>query len=365
MPSAPKPPADPQATARRLPAEWEPHAATWIAWPHNRSDWPGKFGPIPWVYAEIVRRLSRNEDVRILVNGPTHRREARRRLKAVGADMSRVQFVRCKTDRVWTRDSGPSFVETEGRHVAVDWRFNAWAKYSNWQRDDAVPECIADSLEIERVRPKAMMNGLRKRVVLEGGAIDSNGQGTLLTTEECLLSKEQERNPGLDRAGYEAVFRQELGVTNTIWLGEGILGDDTHGHVDDIARFVGPRTVVAVEEPDERDANHARLKENLERLRGARDQAGNSLEIVPLPMPEPLLFTGRRLPASYANFYVANGIVLVPTFNDPADHRALAILGELFPEREIVGIHAVDLVWGFGTLHCMTHEQPAAIGETA
>ncbi len=341
----------------RLPAEWEPHEAVWIAWPHQRDDWPGKFSPIPWVYTEIVRHLHLSEKVCILVNDTASERQARRRMQKASVDLRRVEFFVLPTNRVWTRDYGPIFLTDAGGKVAItDWAYNAWAKYDNWRLDDAVPAHLADRLGLESWQP---MSGTR-RVVLEGGSIDGNGEGLLLTTEECLLSPMQARNPGLSRQDLEQVLADYLGARKVLWLGRGIDGDDTHGHVDDLARFVGPRTVVAVREDDPADPNHAPLRENLERLRGMTDLEGRPLEVHTLPMPGPLFFDGQRLPASYANFYIANDRVLAPTFNDPNDRRALGILADLFPGRTVVGIHAVDLVLGLGTLHCLTMQQPAA-----
>jgi agmatine deiminase len=340
----------------RMPAEWEPHEATWIAWPHRRDDWPGKFAPIPWVYTEIVRHLHRAERVCILVADRREEGRARRRLHRAGVDNPGVEFFICPTDRVWTRDYGPTFLKSaDGGMALLDWQFNGWAKYPDWQRDDAVPARLAEGLKLRVWQPQ--LDG--RRIVLEGGSIDVNGQGLLLTTEECLLSDVQQRNPGLTRHDYERVFADYLGVRKVLWLGRGIAGDDTHGHIDDLARFVGPRTVVTSVEEDPSDVNYAPTRENLERLRGMTDLDGRSLEVVPLPLPEPVVFDGQRLPASYANFYIANDRVLVPTFNDPNDRRALGILADLFPGRTVVGIHAVDLVWGLGTLHCLTQQQPA------
>ena len=340
-----------------MPAEWQPHEATWIAWPHNRGDWPGKFAPIPWVYAEIVKHLHTGEYVHILVNEPTltHKRRARAVLTRVGVDARRIRFFPIPTDRVWTRDSGPIFVtHPNGKVALTDWHFNGWAKYDNWHKDDLVPAGINTFLRLKCWQPRCK----GKRVVLEGGSIDVNGEGLLLATEECLLSPIQARNPHLHRADLETVLADHLGIQKVLWLENGIAGDDTHGHIDDLARFVGPRTVVTVTEPNRADPNHEPLQENLRRLQGMTDLAGKRLEIVTLPMPAPLVFDGQRLPVSYANFYIANEKVLVPTFNDPHDRIALGILGELFPGRTVVGIHAVDLVWGLGTLHCMTQQQP-------
>jgi agmatine deiminase len=345
----------PAALGFRMPAEWEPHAATWIAWPHHRRDWPGKFGPIPWVYGEIVGQLTQSEPVQILVHDVTTERSATALLRAVAVDLGRVTFQRIATNRVWTRDSGPIFLLSAAEALAAtDWQFNAWAKYPDWRRDDAVAGKVAAALGCRCWQPTAC----GKRVVLEGGSIDVNGQGLLLTTEECLLSPIQARNPGLERAHLERVFADYLGVRKVLWLNRGIAGDDTHGHIDDLARFVGPRTVVTVIEENPADDNFEPLQENLERLRGMTDLDGQPLEVVPLPMPAPCTFRGQRLPASYANFYIANDRVLVPTFNDPNDRRALNIIADLFPSRKVVGIHAVDLVWGLGTLHCLTQQQP-------
>ena len=348
--------ATPLASRFRMPAEWEPHEATWLAWPHNRDDWPGKFTAIYWVYADIVRHLSRSEIVRLIVPDATKEKQARRVLWQAGVeDFSRIEFHRFPTDRSWVRDTGPLFVTNRRDVAATCWQFTGWAKYSNWQRDDGVAGRIARRVDMQMWTPQH--NG--RRVVLEGGAIDVNGCGTLLATEECLLSSDiQQRNPGMTRDDYETVFRDYLGAENVLWLDKGIIGDDTHGHVDDLTRFVDPRTVVTVVEPDADDPNYEPLRENLRRLKRMRGEDGRRLKIVELPMPRPLTFAGHRLPASYANFYIANGLVLVPTFNDPNDRVALGILADLFSDREVIGIHSVDLAWGFGTLHCGTQQQP-------
>lgn len=343
----------------RMPAEWAPHEATWIGWPHNRTDWPGKFATIPWVYAEIVKKLAPGEIVRIIVNSSEHEARARRVLSSTGVDLSRVEFFRFPTNRGWTRDFGPMFVKRNGRRdevAIVRFRFNAWAKYQDWKKDDQVPMRAATALGLTAIN--ACFGD--REIVLEGGAIDVNGWGTLITTEECLLDQTtQVRNPGLSREDLESALRGNLGVSNVIWLGRGIEGDDTHGHVDDICRFVNPRTVVACREPNSSDYNYQPLEENIERLRNAVLEDGSKIDLVSLPLPAPLVFKGRRLPASYANFYIANAAVLVPTFNDPNDRIALGILSELIADRPVVGIHAVDLVWGLGTLHCLTQQQPA------
>jgi agmatine deiminase len=393
-----------------MPAEWEPHAATWLAWPHNCADWPGKFEPIPWVYAEIIRNLAKHERVELIVNNAAAARQARRVLERAGAVSDNIRFHHWRTDRVWLRDSGCIFVKAEkipilaaksaarmehpasmlpagevptlrkARRVgqpegilALKFRFNAWAKYSNWRNDDKIGSLMA-KVKIPTLshknRATRMGHPLNseteiyptsggKRIVLEGGSIDVNGAGTILTTEECLLSKVQERNPHMTRVQYEKAFADYLGASHTIWLGRGIAGDDTHGHVDDLSRFVAKDTVVTMVEPNTRDENHAPLRANLRRLQAARDQEGRQLHIVEIPMPQPVVFEGRRLPASYANFYIANGAVLVPVFNCAKDRIALNMLAEVFPTREIVPIYSGDFIWGFGAMHCMTQQQPA------
>ena len=343
-----------------MPAEWEPHGATWIGWPHNASDWPGKFAPIPWVYAEIARKIVPGELLRVLVESAAHEARATSVLKRAGVDVSRVEFFHFPTNRGWTRDFGPIFVRRlespAGSEITiVRFQFNAWAKYSDWDLDNQIPERVAAALDCPMVTARANGSG----VVLEGGSVDVNGQGALLATEECLLDLSvQPRNPQISRPELESVLRVYLGATQVIWLGRGIAGDDTHGHVDDLCRFTGSRTVVLCREDDPGDANYRPLEENRERLEGVRLTDGSALDVVHLPMPSPRYFKGQRLPASYANFYISNATVLVPTFNDPKDQDALGILGELFYDRPVVGIHAADLIWGLGTLHCLTQQQP-------
>jgi agmatine deiminase len=344
--------------APRLPAEWEPHAATWLIWPHNPRDWPGKFAPIPWVYAEIVRHLSGSEPVHILVSSERSEKSLRRVLGRAGADLSVVSFHPVTTNRSWARDSFPAFVRegADSSPAMVDFRFTGWAKYPDHGQDDSIPRRIEEITGM----PRHTAQHRGRPVVLEGGAVDSNGRGMLLTTEECLLDQEvQTRNPGFTRQDYEQLFRDWLGIDTVIWLPGGILGDDTHGHVDDVCRFVGPDTVVLCSEPNPEDGNRRVLEANREVLRNLQTEHGARVQVIDLPMPHPLFFDGYRLPASYANFYIANSCVLVPTFNDANDRIALSILAGCFPGRTVKGIHAVDLVWGFGTLHCLTHEQPS------
>jgi agmatine deiminase len=364
----------PAALGFSMPAEWERHEATWLGWPHNPTDWPGKLDTIRWVYGEIVRKITSGEIVRLLVASRAEERLARSYLTRAGCDLRQLRFMAHPTNRGWMRDSGPIFVRrrkaedrgraSEGRapskaqsaeSAIVHFHFNAWAKYHDWQKDRRVPEMAAKALRKQLFH--AQCHG--KDFVLEGGGIEVNGRGTLLTTEECYLDpRVQVRNPGLGREDFEHALEEHLGVNNVLWLRAGPVGDDTHGHIDDICRFVSPRTVVLIRETNRKDANYRPLAENWERIQDLRLEDGSRFEVVPLPMPAAICFDGYRLPASYANFYIANAAVLVPTFNDPNDRIALGILSELFKDRPVIGIHALDLVLGFGTLHCLTQQQP-------
>ena len=341
-----------------FPAEWAPHDATWIAWPHHEPDWPGKLEPIPWVYAEIARVIALHERVEILCHDASVHADALEHLSAHGVTEN-VQLHVVPNDRVWLRDSAPTFVHDAGGATSlVNWGFNAWAKYPNFARDAEVGRAMERITALPRVEPMRADTG--ERLILEGGGIETDGAGTLLVTEEWLLSDVQVRNPGMDRDSYEKAFRDYLGIRQTIWLGEGCVGDDTHGHVDDIARFVAPGVVVLAYEDDPADSeNHRRSVDNMRRLELA-GAADGVMKVVKLPYPRAVTMQGERLPASYANFYLANGVALVPTFNDPNDRIALNALAALLPDRQVVGIHAVDLVWGFGTLHCLTQQQPSA-----
>ena len=363
----------PAALGFSMPAEWEKHEATWLGWPHNLTDWPDKLDTIRWVYGEMVRKIAAGEIVQILVRHKPEQQLAASYLKRAGCDLKQVQFIVHPTNRGWTRDSGPMFVRRKHRTsnsagaragiepptsdtAIVHFNFNAWAKYDDWQKDRKVPETAASVLGKRLFN--AEVNG--NDFVIEGGGIDVNGRGTLLTTEECYLDqKVQARNPGLSRKEINRALEQYLGVTNVFWLCAGPAGDDTHGHIDDICRFVNPRMVVLIKETNRKDTNYRSLAENWERIQDFRLEDGSKPEVVPLPMPAPLYFDGYRLPASYANFYISNAAVIVPTFNDPNDRVALGILGELLKDRPVIGVHAVDLVLGFGSLHCLTQQQPA------
>jgi agmatine deiminase len=351
----------PADKAYSMPADWEPHHATWLGWPHNAEDWPGKFQTIPWVYGEMIRKISAGEEIYLLVRNKNDKNLACKIIRHVGADLRKIHFVTHPTNRGWTRDTGPIFVKrkTEKKKsetAIVHFHFNGWAKYDNWRKDTKVPETAAALLRKKLFH--AQYGG--KPFVIEGGGIELNGKGTLISTEQCYLDpKIQVRNSGLGKNEIETALKNYLGVTNIFWLAKGPAGDDTHGHIDDICRFVNSKTLVLVREKNRRDENYAPLAENWDRIRDLRLEDGTRPEVVELPMPSPLYFDGLRLPASYANFYICNAAVIVPTFNDPNDRVALGILGDLFRDRPVVGIHAVDLVWGFGSLHCLTQQQPA------
>ncbi len=341
----------PASLGFRLPAEWEPQAAVWLSWPHNRSTWPGQFRPIPPVFAAIVAQISRFEAVRINCGADLQPR-AKQLCLAAGADRSRVTFYNHPTNDAWCRDHGPIFVKNDrtGEVAVTDWVHNAWGgKYPPYDLDNKIPPSIARKLKLRR---------FENNMVLEGGSIDVNGCGSLLTSEQCLLN--QNRNPHLTRHEIERNLEDYLGVKQVLWVGEGIVGDDTDGHIDDITRFFKADGFITCVEPRQRDPNHKFLSENLERLRGFRTPAGGKIEIVELPMPEPFGFRGQRVPASYANFLVVNGAVLVPQFRQrKRDAAACAILGDCFPGREVVPIDCYHLIWGLGTLHCISQQQPA------
>lgn len=335
----------------RMPAEWEPHEGTWIAWPHNKEHWPGKFEPMLHVYGNLVKELARaGEKVFICVNNKKMEAEARGHISQSSPDsLKSVKFFHIPTDASWSRDHGPIFVRDENGSLTMeDWIFNAWGqKYAPWDQDDAVPQKIAPQLGLPLVSPG---------IVMEGGSVDLNGKGTLLTTEQCLLNTN--RNPHLNRPQIEKHLADFLGATNILWLKEGIVGDDTDGHIDDIARFTDARTVVCALEENKKDENYEITQKNFGDLQKMKDQDGQLLHVVALPMPDPVIHEGQRLPASYANFYIANTAVLIPTFRCKKDEKALTVLAQLFPGRSVVGIDAVDWVWGLGTIHCSTQQMP-------
>lgn len=354
-------PATPHSLGYRMPAEWEPHAATWLAWPHEPTDWPGKFDAIPWVFAEVARHLQEGERIRVIVSGKKEEASAKSVFSRSGVNLKQVDFVHLPTDRSWTRDFLPlGVVKGTGKKretALVKWKFNGWARYKNHVRDEEAGLAVALQLGAPLALPEAQFGRKRARVVLEGGAIDVDGEGSLLCTEECLLDGRQARNAPLGKAGMEAVLRDHLGAEKVLWLSAGIAGDDTAGHIDDFARFVAPGKIVLADEKNPRDPNYAVLRDAAQRLSRARDAKGRKLEVIRLPMPTPIVFDGQRLPASYANFYVGNAAVLVPTFNDAKDREALGILADLFPSRRVVGIHSIDFVLGLGTIHCSTQQE--------
>jgi agmatine deiminase len=343
------------AASWRFPAEWEKQQGILLCFPHNGNDWPGKYGAIQWAFVEFIKKVATFEEVLLVVASEKLKDKAHEMLKLAHVDTDRVSFIVHKTNRSWMRDSGPIIVKNGAQRKALNFNFNGWAKYSNYKLDRHVPQKVSDFLNV----PLEQVTYKGNPVVLEGGAIDVNGKGTLITSEECLLDpKIQVRNQGFTKEDYETIFKEYLGVTNTIWLGDGIKGDDTHGHIDDLARFVDAETIVTVVESDTSDANYAPLQDNLRRLENAVLENGKKPRLVTLPMPKRIDFEGITLPASYANFLILNKAVLVPTFNDARDRDALNILTSVFPDREVIGISAIDLIWGFGTLHCLSQQIP-------
>jgi len=342
-------------STRRFPAEWEKQQGILLCFPHNGNDWPGKYEAIQWAFVEFIKKVADVEQVILVVATTKLKDKVLGMLKTAHVNVKNISFIIHKTNRSWMRDSGPIIVKNENGREALNFNFNGWAKYKNYLLDKHVPSKVADFLDIPLTQ--VMFNG--KPVVVEGGAIDSNGKGTLLTSEECLIHPSiQVRNKNFSKEDYEAVFKKYLGITNVIWLGDGIEGDDTHGHIDDLCRFVNPTTIITVVEDNKEDANYKPLQDNLKRLQQAKLENGEAPKIVTLPMPKRLDFDGIRIPASYANFLILNKYVLVPTFNDSNDRIALNIIAACFPDREIIGISAIDLIWGFGTLHCLSQQIP-------
>ncbi|RTY84891.1 agmatine deiminase family protein [Flavobacterium sp. ZB4P23] len=340
---------------RRFPAEWEKQQGILLCFPHNGKDWPGKYETVQWAFVEFIKKAASFEQVFLVVADENQKEKVNTMLETAHVVLTNVSYIIHKTNRSWMRDSGPIIVKNGAEREALNFNFNGWAKYKNIQLDKFVPAKVGEFLNI----PITQVLYKGKPVILEGGAIDTNGRGTLLTSEECLMHPDiQVRNPNFTKADYEAVFKEYLGITNVIWLGNGIEGDDTHGHIDDLCRFVNEDTIVTIVETDPTDNNYKPLQDNLKRLQNVKLENGKSPIIVTLPMPKQLEFDGLRLPASYANFLILNNCVLVPTFNDSNDRKALNILAECFPDREIIGISATDLIWGFGTLHCLSQQIP-------
>ncbi|WP_026752796.1 agmatine/peptidylarginine deiminase [Sediminibacter sp. Hel_I_10] len=340
---------------RRFPAEWEKQQGVLLCFPHNGNDWPGKYQAVQWAFVEFIKKVATYETVFLVVAHNDLKAKVSEMLTNAEVNLERITFIIQKTNRSWMRDSGPIIVKNGTQREALNFNFNGWAKYKNYQLDRKVPERVAGVLDI--LLTQATYKG--KPVILEGGAIDSNGKGTLLTSEECLLHPSiQVRNQNFTKADYESIFKTYLGVTNVIWLGDGVIGDDTHGHVDDLCRFVNKNTIVTIVDEDPKSPNYKALQDNFNRLQKAKLEDGSSPKIVKLPVPKPIIFEGLTLPASYANFLILNNCVLVPTFNDVNDRIALQIIAECFPEHDVIGINAIDLIWGFGTLHCLSQQIP-------
>jgi len=344
------------ANNRRFPAEWEKQQGIVLCFPHNGNDWPGKYEAVQWAFVEFIKKVATFETVFLVVADENLKEKVAEMLERARVSIANISFIIHKTNRSWMRDSGPIIVKNGSKREALNFNFNGWAKYKNYQLDKFVPSTIADFINV----PLTQVTYKGKPVIVEGGAIDVNGKGTLLTSEECLMHPTiQVRNKNFSKEDYEAVFKEYLGVTNVIWLGDGIEGDDTHGHIDDLCRFVNEDTIVTIVETDKNDANYKPLQDNLKRLQNAKLEDGKSPTIVALPMPKRVDFEDLRLPASYANFLILNNCVLVPTFNDSNDRVALNILSECFPDREVIGISCIDFIWGFGTLHCLSQQIPA------
>ena len=341
---------------RRFPAEWENQEGILLCFPHNGNDWPGKYGAIQWAFIEFIKKISEVEKVFLVVANKKLQEKVSEMLVMAHVSLDKISFIIHKTNRSWMRDSGPIIVQNGTKREAINFNFNGWAKYKNYQLDKFVPSKVASHLNIPFIQ--ATYKG--KPIVLEGGAIDVNGKGTLLTSEECLLHPSiQVRNENFTKEDYETIFKEYLGITNVIWLGDGIVGDDTHGHIDDLCRFVNEHTIITVVETDSKNPNYKALQDNLLRLENAVLEDGKKPTIVTLPMPKTVTFDGLVIPASYANFLIINKIVLVPTFNDSNDRIALNIISNCFPDREVIGISAIDLIWGFGTLHCLSQQIPS------
>ncbi|AYN69376.1 agmatine deiminase family protein [Euzebyella marina] len=341
---------------RRFPAEWEKQEGVLLCFPHNGNDWPGKYAAVQWAFVEFFKKVAEVEKVFLIVKNDALKTKVNDMLALASVNLKNITYIEQKTNRSWMRDSGPIIVKNGSKREALNFNFNGWAKYKNWKLDQHVPSKVAEILNV----PLTQVTYKGKKVVLEGGALEVNGKGTLITSEECLLHPEiQVRNVGFTKSDYEAIFKEYLGITNTIWVKDGIAGDDTHGHIDDLCRFVNEDTVVTVVENDLNEKNYHPLQENLKILRKAKLENGKPLNVIELPMPRNIIFDDLQLPASYANFLILNETVLVPVFNDENDRLALNILADCFPDRKVIGISCIDIIWGFGTLHCLSQQIPA------
>lgn len=342
----------PAKAGYRFPAEWEKHEATWLTWPHKEASWPGKINLIYKPYCEFIKVVAEGEKVKINVNDEATIAFATGHLKEAGANLDQIEFHLNPSNDAWCRDHGPAFLinpAAEPKKVVVDWGYNAWGgKYPPFEQDDVIPTLIADHLDLPVFYPG---------IVMEGGSVEFNGNGTILTTTACLLN--ENRNPHLDQEQIEEYLKECYGARQILWLGDGIVGDDTDGHIDDITRFVNEDTVLTVVESNPLDENYVLLQENLHALKEMRLPDGRALNIVELPMPSPVIYEDTRLPASYANFYIANAVVVVPTFRDVNDEKALEIIRSVFTDRKVVGIDSTDIIWGLGSFHCLSQQEPA------
>ena len=344
----------------RVPAEWEPQKSVWMSWPHNKNDWPGLFEKIPNVVGKIIKCLTKDQRINLFVNTTKSKNDTKKYLKKIGCNLPNIKFHKLKTDRLWLRDSGPIFIinKKNRKKKMLNFKFNAWSKYQNYKNDNKINNYIRGYLNIKSILPKKVNSKKFKRIVMEGGAFDTNGAGSILLTKECLLSKKQERNKGFKKNDYENLFSKYLNIKNFIWLNKGIVGDDTHGHIDDIARFVSKKTIMIAVENNRSDKNYKSLKENLSIITKSYDENRKKFKIIKVPMPSPVFIKKIRVPASYLNFFIGNKIVLVPTFNVKEDKKVLKIFKKFFKTRKIIGIDCSYLIWGFGAIHCMTQQEP-------
>lgn len=343
--------ATPKELGFRFPAEFEKHESTWLSWPHKEASWPGKIQSIYPAYSLFVKLLAQSELVNINTGGAIMERMAAAHLDKAGVNLSRVRFHTNPTNDAWCRDHGPAFLvnDKEKKRAIVDWDYNAWGgKYPPHNLDDVIPTLVAKKLNLPVFYPK---------IIMEGGSVEFNGKGTVLTTTSCLLNKN--RNPQLNKEQIEKYLLDYYGQDQVLWLQDGIVGDDTDGHIDDLTRFVNDHTVVTVVEHNMADENYKPLQENLAQLKSMRLADGRSLEIIELPMPDAVVYEDQRLPASYANYYVCNKYVITPTFRCDSDHKALEILQGAIPDREVVGVDSVDIIWGLGSFHCLSQQEPS------
>ena len=344
----------------RMPAEWEPQKSVWLIWPYNQKDWPGLFNKIPEVYAKIIFELSKNQIVNLLINKNADKKKIKKYLLNYGCKILRIKFHIIKSDRVWIRDSGPIFLirKKNKKKIILNFSFNGWSKYKNYKNDNKINNFISKKLNLKKIIPKIEKSGKFKNIVMEGGAFDVNGQGSVILTKECLLSKVQERNFNFKKKDYEKIFSKYLNIKNFIWLNKGIIGDDTHGHVDDIARFVSKNTIMTAFEKNKNDKNFKSLKKNFEILKKSRNENGNKFNIIKIPMPPPIYINKIRTPASYLNFFITNRSVLLPVFKVKGERKVINLFKKNFKNKKIVPIDCKELIWGFGAIHCMTQQEP-------